>query len=246
MGADTPIETVHVPGFRPETLNFFVGCREGKECEGYCWARHKIAYTRWKESPSIECPDCENYIPHIHEERLARLRVGGAKKCFFFSMCEPNDFGEDAWDLAVENFKEAEKNGHIVQVLTHFPMDFYVRRPTWADNVWALGTFNKGKIAFPPNLKARVVGAYVEPILSDLEFDKSHRSRMPNWLVIGAQTAVRGKPGFVPKAHWITKLILNAELEGIPIFVKSHPVWARIGLEWIDKRYRNFPEGFNQ
>ncbi len=54
-----------------------------------------------------------------------------------------------------------------------------------------------------------------------------------------------GKNAIKPRPSAIDELIDKAFTLNIPVFVKSHPVWAKIGLAEIEK-YKQFPKGLEE
>lgn len=220
-----PISTVNVPGYVPQTLNLLVGCK-GHSCKPHCWYFNRIV-PRMNENPKIKCPLCKTGEPHTHFfERADKL----PKKphVYFQDMGEPNDFHES--DIIRLQKIYARHPQHIFQLLTHFPMEFYTKYPTWGSNVWAMGTFTKGEIRFPRELRAGQIVAYCEPIRQEILIDPF--STQPTWVVIGAQT---GKNAVRPKLDWIKQLVYEFQMTDIPIHVKPHPVWDQIGLFGLSK-----------
>jgi len=236
MKHKTGIETTHPPGYIGEPLNLLVGC-EGHSCQDYCWAWQRVV-PRMAANPKITCLKCKTYQPHTHFERALKIPKNGQPRCYFQDMAEPSDFSDK--DIATLQRIIRENPRHIFQILTHFPASFYARFPVWPDNTWAMGSFTSGQIYFPRNMQAGVVAAYCEPIRGHIWFDWNHRSRKPDWLVIGAQT---GKHAVEPDFIFITTLLADCSCLDIPIFMKPHPIWKKLGLDWW---INEWPKGYER
>lgn len=61
----------------------------------------------------------------------------------------------------------------------------------------------------------------IEPILEDLQPEKHNiLFRQVNWIIIGAETGMR-KNKINPELEWIKKIVLYADVNGIPVFMKE-------------------------
>jgi hypothetical protein len=245
-----PIETVNMPGRRGGTLNLLVGCK-GHPCKAWCWA-HPLA-------KRLKCPLCRTFEPHTHWERAENDPSGfdnssilpkKSPHCYFQDMAEPNDFDESEILRLKENYENNPQ--HLFQLLTHFPMEFYAKYPKWPRNVWCCGTFTSGEIAFPEELECGVRVAYCEPVLGELKLAVEKPDYVSNpkdlayyevrncdLLVIGLLNhANYEKLGITLEqlAGWIKSLIADADALGIKVFMKSHKLWAKLGIperkEW--------------
>lgn len=77
-----------------------------------------------------------------------------------------------------------------------------------------------------------------EPLLEDVIPEVfGNRLKLQRWIIIGAQTG-RRKDKVVPKAEWIDKLVRQADMAGIPVFMKDSLVQV-VGEE---NMRRDFPK----
>jgi protein gp37 len=199
------------------TLNPIVGCNHG--CV-YCYANKQAKRQRQR------CERCYSFTPHPHLERLKHLSPRQKpKKIFIDSMWDWNSSGvEEEWLLTIIK-KIRECPQHTFQILSKRPKGY--ERFEFPSNVW-LGTsiaisadchriHDLGNLG---NHNLKFVS--VEPLHEHIDFWFS-KSRI-DWLIIGAETGQRiGK--IIPEKEWVTSIIQNAQIEGIPLFLKGSLHW---------------------
>lgn len=80
----------------------------------------------------------------------------------------------------------------------------------------------------------------IEPILEP--FGESHRivDRMPDWIIVGAETG-RRKGRVVPERKWIEDIADECKRNGIPLFMKSS-----LADIWGEPLIQEFPEGLKR
>ena len=132
-------------------------------------------------------------------------------------------------------------NKHLFQIFSHQP-DFFRRYPKWPKNVWCCQSITSGGIAFPHELECGKRVAYCEPVMGSYRIQQfGYPEYMPDWLVIGLLNhADYANLGITLEELliWICNLLGDARALGIPIFMKSHKLWAELGIKVI----KDFPK----
>ena len=77
----------------------------------------------------------------------------------------------------------------------------------------------------------------MEPILADLNPEHyGHLFRNVDWIILGAETG-RNKNKVLPNAEWINRIVLMADYESVPVFMKD----SLIPIVGEGSMRRNFP-----
>jgi len=211
------------------TWNPITGCRHG--CK-YCYAR-KIA-TRFKDA----FPN--GFEPTFHQERLRDpFSVKKPSKIFTVSMGDM--FGEwvpEEWVIPIFQVMGACKQ-HTFQILTKNPkrINSVVSGDLFSPNIW-LGTSVESSSARNRIDELRKVPRFKKFV----SFEPLKEEVRPNltdidWVIIGAQT----NPLVLPDWKWIDRIVYEADINQIPVFVKNNVV------DHANARgYQDFPEDVAQ
>jgi protein gp37 len=143
---------------------------------------------------------------------------------------------KDEWIKSIlEKIKECPQ--HTFQILSQRPIRY--NRFEYPKNVW-LGTTVRNNDDVP-RIKELMMNLFPS-IIKFISFEPLHEEIYTwligtsqfykiDWVIIGAETGNRiGK--IIPKKEWIDKIIYNARLEGIPIFLKDNLKWGEIIQEF--------------
>ncbi len=215
-------------GWCTHTINPIVGCNN--DCE-WCYAR---AFARRNLTG---CPQCKEFKPHLHPERLDQLLAGKrAKTPWRIFIGSVTDFWSDGvepeWREAVwERVREATWNTFIV--LTQCPgridpQEIVPWPEEWPENLW-LGVTVRRPEEWPRMVDLRRAGVpqertvmSCEPILDDLGPVTS-----PGWCIVGPLTKPGGHVADTPR-EWLTNI---AEHSQVPIWMKDSCAKAWLDLE---------------
>lgn len=206
----TKIDYVHV------TWNVFPGC-PAPNCY-YCYAKRQLRR-------HVNCDDCFNFRPHVHEERLHQpFFVKKPKRIFADSTGDPLKWASDAWlKLWIEVMRECP--WHTFMILTKNPWryaDF-----DWPENCW-LGVTVESSQQYerisqlkwggnPHNLKF----VSFEPLLGRLRFALEGI----DWVIVGAETGPRAED-HAPAKWWVKDIIRICRMDDIPVFLKDNLHWS--------------------
>lgn len=233
----TRIEWVRNPDGSPGyTWNARTGClgpngtpEKPKRCP-YCYA-HKLANGRLRKrylSASIHSIDS---LPRISLQdpfapRLWLHRIGEpyhVKKPSTIFVCSMGELFSEYYPAfwLVNILRACGSNPrHTFLVLTkNPPRDEHLCLPR---NVWFGVSINKGedwlrlRIAEDPEATKRFIS--FEPLLDDVMENPRIQLVRFDWVIIGAQT----KPYKPPKIEWVEHIISEADLCGIPVFLKNN------------------------
>lgn len=212
----TKIEWVRGPdGEQGFTWNPVVGCSRG--C-AYCYAR-RIATTRL----SRLCPDCAEFRPHLHGERLGapvkRLRASGIFVC---SMGELFDgaLSLEAVGLVLAVVRSA--SWHRFYVLTKQGAVEHFR---FGSHVW-VGVSLDGRFADRDMLLVDALRRTRCEGVKFISYEPLIGPPVPvpefvDWVIIGAQS---GKAPWDTRPEWVEAVLLGAERLGVPYFIKDNLV----------------------
>lgn len=236
----TKIEWVrNSDGSRGYTWNFLTGClgpdgtpEKPKRCP-YCYA-HKLARGRlgklylsdpeYPNDPPLLVPNTDPsdpFIPRFWTHRLSEPKLLRRPSTIFAcSMGELfNDYYPASWlGRAIQIFYVNPR--HTFFVLTKNPSQTEVCH--FPKNVWFGVTINKGedwlRLVIAEDCEATKKFISFEPLLDDVM--ENHRIHLVcfDWIIIGAQT----KPYLPPKTEWVWRILNEAELLGIPVFLKNN------------------------
>lgn len=241
----TAVETAFPPlpdgkgNYIGEVLSIY-GC--ATHCELWpdlCWLCGKSG-TMLRLRLGRFCESCKTMKPHVHGDdfngiyRTAKRR-DHKSTCYSGHLCEIADLSVNDLKILIDEVNVIWNKSDLFQTFTHRPMEFYAKYAIWPKNVWCMGTFTSGEIAFPPELECGVRVAYVEPVMGQLylqQYDPGYCD--VGWLVIGLLNhADYAKLGITLEqlSGWVKALIADADTLNIPIFCKSHKLWAKLGIE---------------
>lgn len=164
------------------------------------------------------------FEPTYHRYRmdtLDKLKMGN--NIFVGAMADV--FGAwvpDSWieDILTECVKRPQ---HNYMFLTKNPERYtQIEIPTGKDNMWYGTTVTCDADAhgfnYLPAFSKRFVS--IEPLLGDVAENHNIMFQQVQWIIIGAQTG-RDKNKVVPKWEWIRKIVHEADINGIPVFMKD-------------------------
>lgn len=181
------------------------------------------------------------FEPTFHRYRMAypeKLKIG--VNIFVGAMSDI--FGKwvpDSW--LDEIFAACEKYSvHNYLFLTKYAERYLEHGvPVGLENMWYGTTITKEgdieRISYLPDLENRFVS--IEPLLEDIYPEKHRLINRLDWIIIGAETG-RSKDKVIPEFEWIKKIVVKADSEGIPVFMKDNliPVVGEKNMR------REFPE----
>ena len=219
------------------TWNPITGCLRG--CD-YCYARRMAHRLRGRYGYPMVHP----FRPILHFDRLFDPHyLTTPSRIFTVSMGDMFGPGVEPWWVLEIFHRMVESRQHTYQILTKYPEKILGMVPEIIPpNVW-LGTTitqqkDEGRLDAITTDELRYRGATVvwasfEPLHG--EFVNCLKGL--DWIVIGAETGTR-KDRIEPDPEWIRMLIDEADVHGIPVFMKNNlrPYWA-------GTLRREFPEG---
>lgn len=189
--------------------NPITGCLHG--C-WYCYA--KKLFTRFHRS----------FKPIFYPKRLNEKFPKKPSKIFCCSVSDLfADWTKKEWRDKI--LKEIKKHPqHIFQLLTKQPQGID-KNYNYGKNVWVGVTVNDrnevDKIDYLRNIKCGIRFVSFEPLLDDVE---NANLKNIDWIIIGKLTGSKKIP---LNKDWVSKIILMAREDKIPVFVKDNVKWHR-------------------
>lgn len=181
------------------------------------------------------------FEPTLHRYRfniLDKLKMGN--NIFVGAMADL--FGEwvpDEW--LDEIFKVCEKNPiHNYLFLTKNPEKYTgYGVPIQQENLWYGTTITCDADADKFNYLPAFCNTFVsiEPLMGDIAAEHNVMFRQVNWIIIGAETG-RQKNKVVPEFEWIKKIVVEADYNGVPVFMKD----SLVEIIGEKNMRRQFPE----
>lgn len=181
------------------------------------------------------------FEPTFHRYRMnvpGKLKMGnnifvGAMSDIFGAWVR-SDWIKEILDICVTN------PIHNYLFLTKNPsryMEYGV--PEGFDNLWYGTTVTRGnemmRCSYLPERCKTFVS--MEPILDDLEPEDNYSLlQRVDWIILGAETG-RRKDKVIPKADWIRRIVLFADANEIPVFMKD----SLISIVGKENMLREFP-----
>lgn len=80
----------------------------------------------------------------------------------------------------------------------------------------------------------------IEPILKPFRRMEESKKRLPDWIIVGAETG-RRKDKVIPKREWIERIAEDCKRRSIPLFMKSS-----LADIWGEPLIQEFPEGLRR
>lgn len=164
------------------------------------------------------------FEPTFHKYRMdipEKLKMGN--NIFVGAMADV--FGE--WvpnEWLDEIFEACEKNPiHNYLFLTKNP-ERYTKYgvPIQKDNLWYGTTITRDDDADKFNYLPAFCNTFVsiEPLMGDIVAEGNVMFRQVNWIIIGAETG-RQRNKVTPDFEWIKKIVVEADYNGVPVFMKE-------------------------
>ena len=231
----------------------------------YCYARgqsRRVAAMTAAATGKPVCQDCWDFVPHLHEERLADLRVHHRepRTVFVGSMGDmwdpavPQTWRNPIWEAIAESngtdpFSSWDSNNAYI-TLTKQPENMtpadWRNAPTNVCFGVTVEDANPERVRRWDTLETMRVGwryhgriLCVEPILGPGVLDACLQDWNPPWVIVGPET---GRGAEKPPRKWIADLVELAQANGIPVWMKPacvDPRWGYPDLELV----RQKPEG---
>ncbi len=243
------------------TWNPVTGCYHG--CE-YCYARgianrfgsfETIDGTNIKvlnTGSTLNCAEVKNragnpypvkFTPTLHRYRLSEYEQKEGRYIFVCSMADL--FGSWVPDSWIEEvFAACEKAPqHNYLFVTKNPQRYIdlavCKKLPVKENMWY------GSTMTGPDMKS-FFGKYhktfwsIEPILNPFRRMEESKKRLPNWIIVGAETG-RRKNKVVPEREWVVDILEDCRQRNIPLFMKSS-----LADIWGEPLIQEFPEGLRR
>lgn len=164
------------------------------------------------------------FAPTLHRYRMdtpAKLKMG--KNIFVGAMADmfgawiPDSWLDEVFEVCTQH------SIHNYLFLTKYPQRYEQYCVPAGENMWYGTTITRendiGRIIYLPAERRKFVS--IEPLMEDIEPQNNYLMfRCIDWVIIGAETGKR-KDKTVPQLEWVKKIVLEAERNGIPVFMKD-------------------------
>lgn len=181
------------------------------------------------------------FEPTLHRHRMdipGKLKMGN--NIFVGAMADI--FGKwvpDSW--LNEIFEVCEQHSiHNYLFLTKYPQRYEQYCVPEGENMWYGTTVTReneiSSVMFLPAGCRKFVS--IEPLLEDIDPEKNYLMfRGVDWVIIGAETG-RRKDKTAPQLEWVRKIVLEADNNGIPVFMKD----SLVPVVGEENMRRDFPK----
>lgn len=164
------------------------------------------------------------FAPTLHRYRMdtpAKLKMG--KNIFVGAMADmfgawiPDSWLDEVFEVCTQH------SIHNYLFLTKYTQRYEQYCVPAGENMWYGTTITRendiGRIIYLPAERRKFVS--IEPLMEDIEPQNNYLMfRRTDWVIIGAETGKR-KDKTVPQLEWVKKIVLEAERNGIPVFMKD-------------------------
>ena len=164
------------------------------------------------------------FAPTLHRYRMnipGKLKMGN--NIFVGAMADV--FGSWVPDSWLDEILEVctQHPIHNYMFLTKYPQRYEQYCVPKRENMWYGTTITReheiGRVRYLPANCRRFVS--IEPLMEDIEPQNNYPMfRYIDWVIIGAETG-RRKDKTVPQLEWIRKIVLEADKNGLPVFMKD-------------------------
>lgn len=165
-----------------------------------------------------------DFEPTLHRYRMdipGKLKMGN--NIFVGAMADM--FGSWVPDRWLDEIFEVctQHPIHNYMFLTKYPQRYEQYCVPERENMWYGTTITReheiGRVMYLPANCRRFVS--IEPLMEDIEPQNNYPMfRCIDWVIIGAETG-RRKDKTVPQLEWIRKIVLEADKNGLPVFMKD-------------------------
>jgi protein gp37 len=230
--AQSKIEWLYLPGYKPETWNYFSGCSHISAGCNHCWAEGMSKRMSGRYGYPIENP----FKPTIHPDKLMEPYTWKQPRMVFVTSMGDTfheDFSFDEIHKMFDVMEAEENQKHLFLVLTKrarrmqmfFRDRFERNNGKVAENIWAGVSIESQKQAnkrlfYLMMTNAQKLFVSAEPLLEPIDFNIVY----DNYLPINTLTGIYGKrkDHQGPKLDWV---IVGGESG--PHARPMHPDWVR-------------------
>lgn len=181
------------------------------------------------------------FEPTLHKYRMdypEKLKMGN--NIFVGAMADV--FGEWVPDNWLDEIFEvcAQYTIHNYLFLTKYPQRYEQYGVPEGENMWYGTTITRmneiSRVVYLPAERKKFVS--IEPLMEDIEPENNCLMfRCIDWVIIGAETG-RRKDKIVPQLDWVKKIVLEADKNGLPVFMKD----SLIPIVGEQNMRRDFPK----
>lgn len=181
------------------------------------------------------------FEPTLHRHRMdipGKLKMGNnifvGAMADIFGKWVPDSWLDEIFEVCKQNYI------HNYLFLTKCPQRYEQYCVPEGENMWYGTTITReneiSRVMYLPAERKRFVS--IEPLMENIEPQNNYPMfRCIDWVIIGAETG-RRKDKTVPQLEWVMKIVLEADKNGIPVFMKDSLVPV-VGEENMRK---DFPE----